>query len=168
MWILEILGSAGFGSLLGGVFGFLSKIEERKNIQMKLTHEVNMLSARTEAQVQLVKVGIEEAQVKGRVAVDALEARAFAVSQLSSGVGSTIKACVRPLILATLMYQTYMIFGSLEKLTGGLIMFESTELIGLYKIVILSITGLTATAVGWYFASRSSKQFDVLVNKVMK
>lgn len=166
--ILELLGSAGFGSLLGGVFGFLSKIEERKNLQIQLAHEANMIAAKADAAVKLVNAGIEEAKVKGTLAVEAIEATAFEVSQKSSKLGNTIKACVRPLILTALMYQTYMIFKSLERISGGLIMLNNTEILGLYKIVVLSITGLTATAVGWYFASRSSKQFDILVNKVMK
>lgn len=135
---------------------------------MKLSHEADMVLAKADAAVMLVKAGIEEAKVTGTLAIEALEARAFAESQKTSKLGATIKACVRPLILFALMCQTYMIFKSLEKITGGLVMLDTTEVLGLYKIVILSITGLTATAVGWYFASRSSKQFDVLVNKVMK
>lgn len=57
---------------------------------------------------------------------------------------------------------------SLEMLTGGIASLSVEDVIGLYKIVVLSITGLTATAVGWYFSSRFSKQFDILVNNVMK
>lgn len=168
MYILELLGSAGFGSLLGGVFGFLSKIEERKNLELQLNHENRMVKTKSEAAIQLVQAGIEEAKVKGTLAIEALEAEAFSESQKTSKLGATIKACVRPLILTALMYQTYMIFQSLELITGGLVMLDTTEVLGLYKIVILSITGLTATAVGWYFASRSSKQFDTLVNKVIR
>ena len=33
--ILSILGSAGFGSVVGGVFGWLGKREERANMKMK-------------------------------------------------------------------------------------------------------------------------------------
>jgi hypothetical protein len=168
MWILEILGSAGFGSLIGGVFGFLSKIEERKNLAIKMAHELSMLTAKTKAQVELVNAGIEEAKVVGTLAIEKSEADAFKLSQVSSGFGGTIKACVRPVILGVLLYQTWLIFTSLDKLTGGLEALTSSDVIGLYKIVVLSITGLTATAVGWYFASRTSKQFDVLVNRVMK
>lgn len=166
--LLELFGSAGFGSILGGVFGYLSKIEERKNLSMTQNHQINMITANAQAQVELIKAGIEEATIKGKVAVDLSEADSFKESQKTSKLGATIKACVRPIIVATLMYQTYLIFKSLEEITGGLVMLDSTEIIQLYKVVILSITGLTATSVGWYFASRSSKQFDTLISKVAK
>ena len=96
--------------------------------------------------------------------VQKLEAKAFQVSQkVSSKFAGNLKALVRPIILGVLMYQTYIILSSLETLTGGLTAFAPADVLGLYRIVVLSITGLTATAVGWYFASRTSKQFDTLV-----
>lgn len=38
------------------------------------------------------------------------------------------------------------------------------DVVDLYRIMILSITGLTSVAVGWYFAQRTSKQFDKLLD----
>jgi hypothetical protein len=165
-WVLNILGSAGFGSALGGIFGFLAKREERANLQMKLDHDINLIKAKTEASITIAKMGVETAKVSGQLLVDKVEAKAFEVSQKSSGVlADNLKAFIRPIILGILMYQTYMILKSLEELTGGLASFSPDEVLGLYRIVMLSVTGLTATAVGWYFASRSSKQFDKLLEK---
>lgn len=165
-WILDILGSAGFGSALGGIFGFLAKREERANLQMKLDHEIDMVEAKTNASLAVAKMGIETAKVAGQLLVEKVEAKAFEVSQKPiSKFAGNLKACIRPIILGVLMYQTYKILESLEALTGGLEAFSPDEVLGLYRIVILSVTGLTATAVGWYFASRSSKQFDRLLEK---
>lgn len=163
--ILELLGSAGFGSLLGALFGWLNKKEESQTLKMKLDHERAMIEANTKSQIELSKMSIEEAKVVGQLAVDKTEAQAFSTSQKSSGIGEAIKAFIRPAILAVLMYQTYLILDALETLTGGLSSLPVSDIMALYKIVILMVTGLTATAVSWYFAQRSSKQFDKLVDK---
>jgi len=162
--LLDILGSAGFGSALGGIFGYLSKREERASIQMTLNHELDMVAAKTDAALQMAEMGIETARVAGELVVEKLEAKAFQLSQTTtSKFAEHLKALIRPAILGILMYQTYTILIALETLTGGLTAFSSDELLGLYRIVVLSTTGLTSTAVGWYFASRTSKQFDTLV-----
>jgi hypothetical protein len=164
--ILELLGSAGFGTLLGGVFAYLGKREERAAMQMKFDHEKGMIEAQTNASIQMAKMSIEEAEVLGKLTVEKEESKAFSVSQKSSGIGESVKAFIRPVILFILMYQTYLIFKSLKELTGGLVSLPEADIVGLYKIVILMITGLTATAVSWYFAQRSSKQFDKLVEQM--
>ncbi len=165
-FIMDILGSAGFGTLLGGVFGWLTKREERENMQMKFNHEVNMLKARTAATAAAAKLTIEQARVAGTLAVEKVEAEAFVASQkATSAWAEGIKSMVRPVILALLMWQTYMITESLESINGGLEGLPDEDVLGLYRIIVLSITGLTATAVGWYFAARSSKQFDKLLDR---
>lgn len=165
-WFLDILGSAGFGSLLGGIFGYLGKREERVNLKMKFDHDLAMIQAKTDATVEIAKMGIEEAKIAGELLVEKVEAKAFEASQkTNSKWAANLKAIIRPLILTVLMYQTYMILCSLEALTGGLSAFKPEDVLGLYRIVVLSVTGLTATAVGWYFAARSSKQFDRLLDK---
>lgn len=161
--ILEILGSAGFGSLLGGIFGFLNKREERKNLEMRFEHETNLIKAKTDAAIRTAEIGMKTAELTGKLEVEKEETKAFTVSQSSSGVGDTIKAVVRPLIVAILLYQTYKILTSLEELTGGMESLSSEQAMELYKIVILMVTGLTCTAVSWYFAARSSKQFDKML-----
>ena len=111
-------------------------------------------------------MGIEQAKIAGMLAVEKVEASAFRDSQKSSSKFSEIiKSFVRPVILGLLMFQTYRILTSLEELTGGIESIPAADLIALYKVVILSITGLTATSVGWYFATRSSKQFDKILEQ---
>lgn len=161
--IMDILQSAGFGSLLGGIFGWLSKREERENMKLKYDFQISMLEAKTNATIEVAKMGIEEAKTAGALLVEKVEAQAFKESQKTSAIGATIKAIVRPAILAVLLYQTYIILNSLEELTGGLGSLPPADVVDLYKITILSIIALTSMAVGWYFAARTSKQFDKLL-----
>jgi len=166
MWLLDILGSAGLGTIVGGVFGWLGKREERANMQMKFDHDESMVKAKTAQAVELAKMGVETAKAAGQLAVDKVEAKAFKVSQkTSSSFAEVLKALVRPTILGVLMYQVFIIQISLEELTGGLASLPEAEVVALYKIVILAIVGLTSTAVGWYYGARSSKQFDKLLDK---
>jgi len=164
--ILDILGSAAISSAIGGIFGFLSKKEERASMKMQLDHQVMMVKAKTDATIEVAKMGIEQAKVAGALAVEKVEASAFESSQQPRGKFSEmLKSIIRPIILGVLMYQSYVILSSLEALTGGLQTLPEEDIVALYRIVVLSITSLTATAVGWYFAARSSKQFDKLLEK---
>ena len=164
-WLLDLVSSSGVGTIVGGIFGWLGKREERENMKMKFDHDENMLKAKTNHMVEVAKMGIETAKIAGELAVDELEAKGFAASQIGSKWANNIKAMIRPIILGLLMYQTYLIIESLEQLSGGLTTFSEEEIASLYRIVILAVTGLTSTAVGWYFAARSSKQFDKLLDK---
>ncbi len=165
-FLLEVFGSAGFGSIIGGVFGWMGKREERKLLSEKNHHALSMLQAKTEATLQVAQMGIDQAKVAGELLVEKIDAEAFNTSQkATSKFADTIKSLVRPVILGLLMFQTYQILTALETLTGGLEAIPASDLIALYKIVVLSVTGLTATAVGWYFATRSSKQFDRLLDR---
>jgi hypothetical protein len=157
--ILEILGSAGFGSLLGGVFGYLGKREERHNLEMRFKHEETMVAVKTDSAIKL-------ADTQGKWEVEKTDASAFQEGQKTkSSAGDFLKAIVRPLILACLMWQSYLIYMSLEKMTGGLGSLPPEAVLDLYRLLVLSVIGLTGTAIGWYFSVRTSKQFDKLLDK---
>ena len=164
--LLDLIGSAGFGTLLGGVFGWLGKREENAILSTKMAHEISMIKAKTDASVEIAKMGIETAKNVGMLAVEKVEAQAFEASQtVTNNISGIIKSMIRPIILALLMYQTYMIIQSLEEMGGGLQKMSTEDVASLYRSIVLSVTGLTSTAVGWYFAARSSKQFDKLIDK---
>lgn len=166
MW-LDLIGSAGFGGLLGGVFGWLGKREENAGLKLTMAHEINLITAKTNASIQIAKMGVEEAIEAGKLAVDKMEAEAFNTSMVTSNKYSEfMKSFIRPVILALLLYQTWAIITTLEELTGGLKGLGADEVLALYRLVVLSVTGLTATAVGWYFGARSSKQFDKLLDQM--
>jgi len=164
--IMGIVGSSGFGVITGGIFGWLGKREERENMKMKFDYDIAKINATTDSRIRTAEIGMKTAEVAGELAIEKVEADAFVESQKSSHKWSDlIKSLIRPVVLGLLMYQTYLIIESLEAITGGLQGFSSDEVLSLYKIVVLSVTGLTATAVGWYFSARSSKQFDKLIDK---
>lgn len=167
MWVLDIFASAGFGSLLGGIFGFLNKREERANMKMKLDHEVLLITARTDAQIKLADKQIESSKVNGELAVEKEEVKAFTASQKTSTIGEAVKSAVRPLITFCLLYVSYQLTMSLNDLVGGLESIPAEELAALYKIVILQIFGLTGVCVGWWFATRNSKSYDKLIGRYM-
>jgi len=164
--ILEVLGSAGFGSLIGGVFGWLGKKQETENIQMKLNHELDMVTAKTDATIAIANINMEQAKQAGQLLVEQIDAKAFHESQKpTSKFAEAIKSLVRPIITFAMMYQTYLIYSSLDSLTGGLESLSSEDKAMLFKVLILSITGLTSTVVSWWFASRGSKQFDKIMDR---
>lgn len=160
-FLFDIFSSAGFGTLLGGIFGYFQKREERKNLELKYDHEVNMIQAQTNASVALAKVQMSKAQLEGELAVEKKEAQAFVNSQITNNKFSEIlKDLIRPAILGVLMYMSYNILVALEQLTGGVSGLPQEEVMALYKMVVLSVLALTGTATGWYFSARTSKQFD--------
>lgn len=165
MWILEIFASAGFGALVGGVFGWLNKREERATIKDKQAHDVAMLNAETNAQIQLADKYIEQDIVNGELALEKEEAKAFTVSQKTTGFGEAVKSIFRPLITCSLLYVSYQLVMKVDELVGGLESLPSKDLLGLYKIVILQIFGLTGVCVGWWFSTRTSKGYDKLIDK---
>ena len=165
--LLDILGSTTFGAFLGGIFGYLNKREERHSLAMTMAHEIDVIKAKTDASVQIATLQMEEAFQTAKLAVEKMESEAFKDSMVSNNKWSDlIKSAIRPVILGVLMYQTWQIVSTLETLTDGLESLPNGEVLNLYKLVVLSIMGLTATAIGWYFGARSSKQFDRLLEWV--
>ena len=165
--ILEVLGSAGFGSIIGGLFGWLGKRQENDLIKAKQQHELNMVKAKTDATVAIAEINMEQAKQAGELMVAQIAEQSFRESQKPSGaLMEGAKAIMRPLITLAMLYQTYMIFSALESLTGGLASLPAQDKSELFKILVLMITGLTATVVSWWFASRGSKQFDKLLERV--
>mgnify|MGYP000424559358 CR=1 FL=1 len=167
--LLDILGSAGFGTAIGALFGWLNKREERENMKLQYDHQVNLIKANTEATVQLANIKIEEIQAKTKQLMEEWDARAFERSQQTSGaLAEGLKAVVRPAILVLLMYQTYLILDSLDTMVGGVAGLPSEDVIGLFRTAVLSILSLTSTAVGWYYGTRTSKQFDRMMTEMRR
>lgn len=167
-FLIDLISSAGFGSIIGLAGGLFTKWMEHKSIQEKNNHEINMMNARKNLMVETAKIGMETAEVAGKLAIEQVEAKAFEVSQKTSGFGKSVKAIMRPIIIVTLGYFTWDIYTTVDTMVGGLDSLPSDDLINIYKIIILSILSLFTMGVSWYFAQRSSKQFDKLTSGVMK
>lgn len=167
--ILDILGSAGFGTAIGALFGWLNKREERENMKLQYDHQVNLIKANTDAAVSLAAIKIDEIKAQTTKLMEEWDARAFERSQQSSGAFSeAMKAIVRPAILALLMYQTYLILSSLDAMVGGIAGLPAEDVVSLFRTAVLSILSLTSTAVGWYYGTRTSKQFDKMMNEMRR
>jgi len=167
-FLIDLISSTGFGSIIGLAGGFFTKWMEQKAIESKQDHEINMLSARKDLMIETAKIGMETAEVVGKLAIEQVEAKAFEVSQKTSKFGSAIKAVMRPVIIITLGYFTWDIYTTVDSMVGGLDSLPEDDLINLYKIIILSILSLFTMGVSWYFAQRSSKQFDRMTSGMMK
>ena len=136
-----ILASSGAGSIIGGVFGFLNRKEERK--LKELEHQFKL----------------ESMKLAGDVSVQLSEANAFTESQKTvSKFGGAIKSAVRPIITGILLWQTYVILTSLETITGGIESLPVDVSMQLYRDVVLNIISLTATSVSWWFAARGTSK----------
>ena len=137
--IATILGSSAAGSLIGGVFGWLNRKEDRKDKESERQFKIAMLQAQANFEQQTS------------------EARAFEESQKTiSKVGDAIKSAVRPLITGLLLVQTFFILTSLEAITGGLAALPAELTVDLYRDIVLSVISLTSLSVSWWFASRPS------------
>ena len=137
--LMTIMSSSGVGAITGGFFGWLGKREDRKVRAIDQEHEYRMIGAQTDS------------------SVITSEALAFEKSQeTKSSFGDFIKSAVRPVITGCLMYMTYEIMVSLDHLTGGIESFDPELAMQLYRDICLNIISLCATAVSWWFASRSS------------
>lgn len=167
MWILDLFASAGFGSLLGAVIGHMNKREDRATLKLTQDHEIEKLKAKTQSDLQLADKQLLAHQVKGELKVEHEEVKAFSVSQITTPFGEAIRAIVRPLITLCLLYISYQLLNSISTLVNGLESLNQTELMGLYKIVILQIFGLTGVCIGWWFSTRTSKGYDKLIGKYM-
>ena len=139
--LVTVLSSSAAGSIIGGIFGFLNRKEERKKQEAENKFKLEMIAASANANQQTS------------------EARAFEESQKTkSSFGDAIKSAVRPIITGVLLWQMYIILMSLEKVTGGIATLPSGEALQLYREIVLNIISLTATSVSWWFASRPASK----------
>ena len=132
---------------------------------MKLA-EIRKDEAKIEAdhELALADKQIERAQVEGSVAIDQAEIEAFTdgLKEQSKNYGikvvDGIRGLMRPLITVYLLVIATLLTLKINQLVGGLDSLEMSELKGIYDNVINQMLFLTATAVTWWFGSRSSSQ----------
>lgn len=135
--LMTIMSSSGVGAITGGFFGWLNRREDRKTREKDQAFELSRMDKQAAIEVQ------------------SLEAEAFTESQKTlSKFADAVKSLVRPVITGFLLWMVYGIFIQLETLTGGLGTLPADEIASLYRVIVLNIISLTATAVSWWFASR--------------
>jgi uncharacterized membrane protein (DUF106 family) len=164
-FLLTLVSSTGFGSLLGMVGGIFQKYQELKLVALQNDFKLNMLKAQTDAQVMLADKHIEAVESQGEVDVERIEAEAFKASQRAQ---ASAYGWVRPILTLYLVglatYITYLVWG----LSDGLNSLPPEMVLQLVQIVTLQVLVLTSVAVGWWFANRTSKGFTELMNKIMR
>lgn len=134
-----VLGSTVLSGIVGGVFGWLNRREDRKTRAADQAHELKMIQATANANQQTS------------------EARAFEESQKTkSSIGGMIKSAVRPVITGILYYYIYKFIKILEEVSGGLKGIDPAQAVALYEMIIISIVNLASMATSWWFASRPS------------
>ncbi|WP_216825136.1 hypothetical protein [Agarilytica rhodophyticola] len=169
--LISLFTSTGAGGLIGMVGSWLTKREERKNLQLKYQHEVAMANIRKEEmqaeaahELAMADKAMERAQVEGDIAIGEAELTAFNTSLKQQGVSTGVKfvdalrGAMRPLITIYLLIIASYITYKINTLVGGFDSLEQGDLLNTYKDIIQQVLFLTATAVTWWFGSRPSTQ----------
>ncbi len=167
-----IFSSSGLGAIVGLFGSWLTKREERRNMELKYDYEVKMAEMRkSEAEMEfnhelaLADKQMERAQVEGEIQRDVEEIAAFKESlkeqQQIYGIKfvDSIRGLMRPLITIYLL-----VIGTIITITIGSYVngiegaMDDMELIKMYRDTIARVMFLLTTAVAWWFGSRPSSK----------
>ena len=168
--LVSIFSSSGLGAIVGLFGSWLTKREERRNMELKYEYDVKMAEIRkSEAALEfnhelaLADKQIERAQVEGEIQRDVGELNAFTQGlkeqQLMYNVKfvDAIRGLMRPLITIYLLVIGTYVAINIGGYVGGI---ESAitgpEMIEMYKDTIGQVMFLLTTAVTWWFGSRPS------------
>lgn len=151
MGFIEFFVSPIFGTIIGSISAAWTRREERKMREVELAHEKDMANINSQ-------IRINEAKVEGEVTVQKYDAQAFKESQkTSSPWADTIRMAVRPLLTGYLVWVCSYLGFELNSLVGGLESLPASDLMVMYKDVIMSVMTLTSMAVSWWFGSRNTQ-----------
>lgn len=173
MWesLVSILTTTGTGGILGVLGSWLTKREERKNLEIKYKHEKELAEIRNkEAEIEakhelaMADKDYERAELEGEQQISEKELDVLKVSLKEQGmlygIGfvDAVRGMMRPLITIYLLIIATFVTLHINEVVGGLKVFDGDpqELIDTYKEVINQVLFLTATAVTWWFGSRPS------------
>tara|TARA_R110000803_G_scaffold160382_2_gene224344 strand:+ start:47 stop:505 length:459 start_codon:yes stop_codon:yes gene_type:complete len=146
--LLAVITSSTVGGIVGGVFGWLNRREDRIVNAQNQTHELRMIQARANAGQQIS------------------EARAFEESQKTVGwFAAGIKSAIRPIITGVLYWYVWKFIVVLQDITGGLESIDPVAALALYEMIMLSIVNLASMATSWWFASRPSGANTIAISR---
>lgn len=169
-WIVDLFASGGMGALVGMLGSWMTKREDRKNLELTIKRDVQLgelrlkeLAAESEHELAMADKEVERAEVEGDIAIESAEIGAFAES-LQAQAKSTgivfvdaIRGLMRPLITVFLLILATWLAASVNDMVGGLESMPKAELFDLYRLIIQQLIFLTVTAVTWWFGSRPGK-----------
>lgn len=154
---ISFIGSPILGSAIGFLGSWLKDREARKQQELNFKHQQIMAEINA-------KNTREELSLKSDIAETVAEGEAFKSSQKygNQKSGSTtldgIRSLVRPLVTTYLLVVTTYFAYCVHGLIGGLEVLTPSELLELYKEIIVSMLALTNMSVSWYFGSRPSRK----------
>lgn len=168
-FLADIFASSGLGAVVGLLGSWLTKREERRNLELKLAHESKMADIRKEEaafefshELAMADKQVERAEIEGRIASDVEEMAAFRdglkEQQLIYRIKwvDAIRGLMRPVITVYLLVLATAVTVKIGSLTGGLETLEKDMMASLYSDTIGQILFLVTTAVTWWFGSRPS------------
>ena len=165
--ILSVLGSSGFGAILGTAGAWLTRKEERKKQKQEHAFQIAMSKisleeSKLDREHELAIADKEriQAETEGQIASELIDSESFKESIISSRIKTGVKAIdgiralMRPLITVYLLIITTWMSLKIAALVGGMESLDPVELFNLYKSIIENIIFLTVTAVTWWFGTR--------------
>ncbi len=170
-FLADIFASSGLGAIVGLLGSWLTKREERRNLELKLTHETKMADIRKEEaafefshELAMADKQVERAEVEGQIARDVEEMAAFRDGLKEQQMVYKIKwvdairGLMRPVITVYLLLLATIITLRIGSWTGGLQSLDAHVMTTLYSDTIAQILFLVTTAVTWWFGSRPSSE----------
>lgn len=153
MALLEILSSSAVGTALGGLFSWLTRMEERKAQAVKNAHEISMLSMQMQADAEKAKAAVELAKTQGELA-------AFTESQKTGLVHTGIRlvdavvGMMRPALTVMLFLMTCWLASKIYRRVDGIEGIPTSDAVDIWRHLVYELVFLTSTAVAWWFGSR--------------
>ncbi len=162
-FILGLLGSSGFGSVVGLVGGLLNRAVDLKAKAMDQTHELALkeqdLKYMDREWEHRGKVAAIEAE--GRVEAAGYEAMAksysFAAPTSKDGWVDLATKLVRPILTLSFFVFTIYVFYQINSKVSGLSSLNEKEVLEMWKFCIQWIFFQAGVSIGWWFAMRPGR-----------
>jgi len=162
-----IVSSSGLGAVIGLIGSWITKKEERKNLELTLSHEKEMYHLQSalqrhqsETQLKLAENGLVIQSGKNNTTLELKALNAFEVSQrsnrpLANRFAEMVRGLMRPIITLYLLTIATLIALHISAYVGDVSMFlEKQDLFNMYQNTLDKLMFLTTTAVTWWFGSR--------------
>lgn len=163
----DIFASSGLGAIVGLLGSWLTKREERRNIEIKLAHDAKMADIRKEEaaiesthELAMAEKHMERVEVEGGISLGMAEMSAFTQGLKEQQMlykirwVDAIRGLMRPVITIYLLILASFVTWRVGIHTGGLAQLDQATMSNLYADTIGQIFFLVTTAVTWWFGSR--------------
>lgn len=170
--ILGLFSSSAFGAITGLIGSYLTKIEERKNLELKYNFDLKMADIRLKEttienthQIAIADKQMEKSKIEGEIKIEEGELASFkdSINIGNQNTGNTIidgiRSLMRPLITTYLLIVSSILTVLVWNLVDGLDSLPKEELISILQHVIYSVMSLTSMAVCWWYGARSSSKY---------